>query len=349
VDPAAIRSHGYFHAGGDAVRHLFRVIGSLDSLILGEKQIAGQVKEAYQRAARNGGTDFFLNHLFQSGIHAGKRIHAETGVHEGAVSISHAAVELARKVLGDLSGRTVGVVGAGEMGELAAQHLHQAGVRHFLFFNRSVETAERLAAAFGGGVHRLSDLAGRLADCDIVVSATGAPDIVLTAEQVREGAEQRGGKPLFLIDIAAPRDIDPAAGSVDGVFLFTIDDLKSATNENADLRRLAARKAQAIVEEEAEKIEAWSQSLEIVPTLRTLREKYQALADREIEKWSLGQPAETRRQLEALGRGLMNKFLHDPTTRLKLLGEQGDARRASYYAGMLFHLDGEPGASHGRE
>jgi glutamyl-tRNA reductase len=332
-----LRNHGYFFTQDEAVRHLFRVIGSLDSLVLGEMQILGQVKEAYQLAAQNRCTDFYLNHVFQSGLHTGKRIHAETGIHEGAVSISYAAVELARKVLGELDGRTVGVVGAGEMGELAAQHLHKAGCRNFLFFNRTLGPAERMAAAFGGEAHLMPELPERLAHCDILISATGSPDIVITRDHVQNAARHRHGRPLFLVDIAAPRDIDPEAGEVGNTFLFTIDDLKNAVSGNVELRRQEARRAEAIVEEEATKVEAWARGLEIVPVLRALREKYQAIADREVEKWAAGQP-ELRTQLEALSRGLLNKFLHDPTTRLKLLGEQGDGPRASYYADALFAL-----------
>lgn len=341
VSEDEIRTHGYFAVHSEAVQHLFRVIGSLDSLVLGEMQILGQVKDAYQTATRNHWTDFYLNHVFQSGFHTGKRIHAETSIHEGAVSISYAAVELARKVLGDLQGRTVGLVGAGEMGELAAQHLHKAGSRQFLFFNRSMGPAERMAAAFGGTAHLLSDLPERMAQCDILISATGAADIVITRDHVQAAAKQRHGRPLFLVDIAAPRDIDPAAGQEANVFLFSIDDLKNAVSGNLESRRREAQKAQGIVEEEAARVEAWVRGLDIVPVLRNLREKYQAIADREIEKWAAGQPIELRSQLESLSRGLLNKFLHAPTTRLKRLGEQGDGTRASYYADMLFALSEE--------
>lgn len=338
VSEDEIRNHGYFHTQGDAVRHLFRVIGSLDSMILGEMQIFGQIKEAYRLATEHRHADFYLNHLFQTGIRVGKRIRTETAIHEGAVSISYAAVELAKKVLGDLRGKTVGVVGAGEMGELAAQHLHKAGAAKFIFFNRTLSTAEKLAAGFGGELCLLADLDQRLSHCDIVVSATGATDIVITKAQVQEAVRHRHGKPLFLIDIAAPRDIDPAAGQVSNAFLFSIDDLKNVVNENVSLRKGASQKAMEIIEDEAGKVEGWFQSLDIVPTIRTLRDKYNSMAEKEIAKWAAGQSDETRKQLESLGRSLLNKFLHDPTTRLKLLGEQGDGKRASYFAELLFAL-----------
>jgi glutamyl-tRNA reductase len=338
VSEDEIRNHGYFHSQGEAVRHLFRVIGSLDSMVLGEMQIFGQIKEAYRVAVEQRCVDFYLNHLFQSGIRVGKRIRSETAIHEGAVSISYAAVELAKKVLGELRGKTVGVVGAGEMGELAAQHLHKAGAAKFVFFNRTLATAEKLAAGFGGELCLLSDLDKRLSHCDIVVSATGAPDIVITKAQVQEAARHRGGRPIFLIDIAAPRDIDPAAGGVSNAYLFTIDDLKNVVNENVSLRKESSRQALAIIDEEAAKVEGWFQGLDIVPTIKTLRDKYNGIAEKEIEKWAAGQSDETRRQLEALGRSLLNKFLHHPTSRLKLLGERGDGKRASYFAGLFFAL-----------
>ncbi len=338
------RGHGYFFVRGEAVRHLFRVIGSLDSLVLGEMQILGQVKEAYQRAAENRWTDFYLNRVFQAGLHAGKRIHAETAIHAGAVSIAAAAVDLARKVLGEIAGKTVGVVGAGEMGELAAQHLHKAGARDFVFFNRSREAAERLAAAFGGEIRLLPELPDHLARCDVLVAATGASGLVITAEQVRNAARPRQGRPLFLIDIAAPRDIDPAAGEIENTFLFSIDDLKRVTDGNAEARRQAAQQAEAVAEEEATKIEAWEKGLEIVPVLRDLRERYRAMTEKEIGKWAADLPPNLRPRLESLGHGLLNKFLHGPTTQLKRLGEQGDAQRAGYYANLLFALtDGEDG------
>jgi glutamyl-tRNA reductase len=336
-----IRAHSYAYVGGDAVRHLFRVMGSLDSLVLGETQILGQVKDAYQRAVANRWTDLHLNHLFQAGIHVGKRVHAETGIHEGAVSISYAAVMLAKKVIGDLRGKTVGLVGTGEMGELAAQHLHKAGVGRFVIFNRSLAGAEKLAADFGGEIALLPDLEKRLHVCDIVISATGSPDIVVTRKHAEIAAHKRGGHPLFLIDIAAPRDIDPECGEIDGIFLFSIDDLMAIVKENQELRKQAADKAQRIVEEEAQKAEAWAQSLEIVPLIKALRENHQSLVERELEKWTAGQSPETVKQLEGLARGLMNKFLHAPTTGLKQLGEQGDASRAAGYARTLFGLDKE--------
>lgn len=343
VSEDELRNHGYFLTQGASVRHLFRVIGSLDSMVLGEMQIFGQIKEAYRLAVESRWADFYLNHLFQNGIRVGKRIRTETAIHEGAVSISYAAVELAKKVLGSLKGKMVGVVGAGEMGELAAQHLHKAGANRFVFFNRSLATAEKLAAEFGGELCPLAELEKRLHHCDIVVSATGAPGIVITKAQVQEAVRNRNGNPIFLIDIAAPRDIDPEAGNVGNAFLFSIDDLKNVVNENVSLRKGASQKAMDIVEEEAARMDGWFQALDIVPTIRNLRDKYSGVTEREIEKWAAGQSPEVRKQLEALGRSLLNKFLHSPTTRLKLLGERGEGKRASYFAGMLFSLGGDEG------
>ncbi len=336
-----IRNHCYFHVHKPAIAHLFRVISSLDSLVLGEMQIFGQLKEAYAQAVQNQTVDFYFNHIFQTGLHTGKRVHSETSIHEGAVSISYAAVELAKKVLGNLPGRTVGLVGAGEMGELAAQHLHRAGVHKFIFFNRSLGSAEKLAAQFGGQVSLLQDLPKRLYECDILISATGSPDIVIHKQQVQDAVKQKNGNPLFLIDIAAPRDIDPQAGSVYNVFLFSIDDLKNVVHENVNHRKIASEKAQAIIEEELVKVENWFHSLEIIPLIRKLREKYEKITSQEITKWAAQQSPEVQKQMEAFGKSLMQKFLHPPTTGLKQMGELGESKRASYYAEMLFSLNEE--------
>lgn len=352
VSREELRSHGYFHADGEGLRHLFRVAGSLDSLVLGEMQVFGQVKDAYQDAVERGTAGFHLNRIFQAALHTGKRIHHETSIHEGAVSISYAAVELAKKVLSDLEGKTVGVVGAGEMGELAAQHLQKAGVGRFLFFNRSLGAAEKLAAHFGGEVAALDDLPLRLSQCDIVISATGAPGYVIGRREVQEAMRRRGGHPLFLIDIAAPRDIEPAAGDIGNVFLFGIDDLKQVVAENLAQRKEASLKALEIVEEEAGKVEAWLEGLHIVPVIRSLRGKYEEMMRRELERFGSSLTAEERRRLEAFARGLMNKFLHVPTQGLKTLGERGEGREASHYADLIFSLSDrffEKGDGHAEE
>ena len=343
VSEDEIRNHSYFHSHTSAIAHLFRVISSLDSLVLGEMQIFGQLKDAYAQAIQNQTVDFYFNHIFQTGMHVGKRVHSETTIHEGAVSISYAAVELAKKVLGNLPGRTVGVVGAGEMGELAAQHLHKNGVHKFIFFNRSLGSAEKLASQFGGQVCLLGDLSERMAECDIIISATGSPDLVIHKQQVQEAVKHKGGSPLFLIDIAAPRDIDPEVGSVYNTFLFTIDDLKNVVQENVSMRKIAAQKAQDIIEEELSKVENWFHSLDIIPLIRKLRDKYEKITAQEMAKWGAQQSPEVQKQMEAFGKSLMQKFLHPPTAGLKLMGEQGESKRAGYYAEMLFSLKEDKG------
>jgi glutamyl-tRNA reductase len=246
---------------------------------------------------------------------------------------------LARKVLGDLQNKRVGVVGTGEMGELATQHLLKAGASGFQFFNRGMEGAERLAATYGGKASQLSALEAGLAECDIVISATGSPEIVIQASQVRQAMRKRHGAPLFLIDIAAPRDIDPDVGEIDGTFLFTIDDLKAVVAGNLAQREQEAQKALAIVDEEAERIDLWVHSLAVVPLLKEMRERTLEQAESEARKWGAGKSPEEQEQLMALARGLANKFLHTPTAGLKRLGEMGDGARANYYASQLFGLE----------
>ncbi len=341
VSEDEIRNHSYFHVQTEALHHLFRVIGSLDSLVLGEMQILGQVKEAYAAALQAGTVGFYFNRIFQCGMRLGKRVRSETSIHEGAVSIGYAAVELAKKVLGDLRGKTAGIIGAGEMGELTAQHLRKSGVDRFIFFNRSVGSAERLAAEYSGEICSLDAMGEKFPDCDIVVSATGSPDIVVRKTDVQDSMRHRQGRPLFLIDIAAPRDIDPDVGEVYNAFLFSIDDLKHVINENVEMRKNASNKAKLIIEEEVARVESWLDGLDVVSTIVDIRKKYEEMTDREVRKWSVNQSPETQRQLEVLARSLLNKFLHQPSIMLKELGESGEGPTASYYAARLFALSEE--------
>ena len=334
-----IRSHSYYCRDLEAVIHLFRVASSLDSLVVGENQILGQVKEAYELACKNNSVDFYLNYIFQDSFRVGKRVRAETTLNEGAVSISYAAVELAKKVLGeDLKDRTVGVVGSGEMGELTAFHLNRAGASRFIFFNRSLNKAEKLAARFGGDIYTLPHMEERLFQCDIIIASTGSREPVILKEHVEKAVRMRGGKPVFLIDIAAPRDIAEDVQEVRNAFLFTIDDLKKVVGENLFFRREASEKAMDIIREEASKVEAWYKNLDLAPVIQKLRDKFEAMARQELERQGRGQPEEIRRELEKLSRSLLGKFLHLAISGLKKMGGEGDGRRAGRYAEQIFDL-----------
>ncbi len=342
VSQDELKKHAYQYFHGEAIRHLLRVVCSLDSLVLGEAQIFGQVKEAYAQCRDLGCLGFYMNHLFQSAMTAGKRVRSETSINQGAVSISYAAVELAKKVMGDLSDKSVALIGTGEMGELAAQHLKKAGVKQFVIFNRSPAGAEKLAAAYDGQFFLLDDLEEKLDQCDIVISATGSPLIVVNKKQIQAVMRKRQGTALFLIDIALPRDIEASVNEINNVFLFTIDDLKDVVDQNFNARRSAAENAQIIIESEAKHIESWYYSLNVVPIVKLMREKYQQIAENELEKHLNINGTLSDTEIEALKKfshSLMNKFLHDPSTQLKKMAEMGEGDLAGHFARTLFMLD----------
>lgn len=329
----------YVQEDDEALRHLLRVSCSLDSLVVGESQVFGQVKDAFFAARDHGAVGFFLDHIYRETIRVGKRVRSQTAINEGAVSISYAAVELARKVLGRLEDKHVGIIGSGEMGELAARHLYKEGARTFTLFNRSRGSAEELAARFNADVCLLPDIDQRLHLCDVVIAATDAPGTILSREQVQRALGRRNDRRVFLIDIAAPRDIDPAVGGLLNTYLFTIDDLKQVVRDNAERRSEAAAQAEAIIDEELETITAWTRGLSVRPVIRQLRAQYEAMAMAEIESVARRATPEERERLEFLGRSLLNKFLHQPLTRLREIGEQGDGPSAGAYAAELFGLE----------
>ena len=332
-----LRRHSYYFESEKSLEHLLRVISSLDSLVVGENQIFGQVKEAFESARERGWVGFHFNYIFQTSFRVGKRIRTETALNEGAVSISYAAVELARKVLGrELMEKTVGLIGSGEMGELAASHFQNAGVTRYLFFNRSLAAAETFASKFGGHGYGLEALDTELHRCDIVVAATAAPQYVLSTKQVEKALRKRGGDPVFLIDIAVPRDIEENAGELSDAFLFGIDDLKKVVGENQAKRLESARQAETIVAEETGKAVDWYLQLDTVSTIVSLRKKFETILNEEVKNHS--RDSADKEALQRLGRALLNKFLHYPITGIKELGERGEGLQAKYYAERLFHL-----------
>jgi len=310
----------YVHRDREAVRHLFRVAASLDSLVMGEPQILGQVKEAYRRAADQRATGVLLNRLVHYAFRTAKRVRTETGIAGNAVSVGYAAVELAKKIFGGLQGKTILLIGAGEMSELAARHLLRQGVGRILIANRTIARAEAMAAEFQGTPVPFERFPEALPDVDIVIASTGAPGYVVTAEMVAVALRRRRNRLLFLIDIAVPRDIDPAAGEIDNVFLYNIDNLQEVVDANRETRRAEAQKAEAIVAEEVAVFEAWFNSLAVVPTIVALREKIEGIVRGELEKsahWLAEFPEEERSRIEGVVDAVVNKILHDPITGLK--------------------------------
>jgi len=321
---------GFFYSlrGEAAVRHAFRVAASLDSLVLGEPQILGQVKEAYLAAEKAGSLGSTLNALRNRSLAAAKRARTETRIGQNAVSVSYVAVELARKIFGTLKDKNILLVGAGKMSELAARHLVRSGARATVLGGRSFERAAELASALGGRAAPFEMLRDELARADIVISGTGAPGIVVQKEDVEAARGARHHRPMFLIDIAVPRDIDPTVRKLEEVFLYDLDDLKSVAEANLRERRKEAAAAEAIVEREVREFLGWQRTLDLVPLIVELRRKAEDIRNAEVQK-AVGRlgplTTDQRETLEGITMAIVNKLLHAPTVRLKQMAENGHA------------------------
>ena len=317
----------YVHHHDRAVEHVFRVASSVDSLVLGETQIPSQVKTAWENARGGGHSGFFLARLSQAALAASKRVRSGTRLGEGALSVSSAAVDLARKIAGDLGKLQVAIVGAGEMAELALTGFVRAGAGRFVYANRTVENARRLQSIHPGSIETLAALPGVVATSDVVISATGAPGFVLTESLVREAMKGRRS-PLFLLDIAAPRDVDPACARIPGVFLYGIDDLEQVVDRNRLQRAGEAQAAEAILADEIERFRAWWRGLAVVPILSQIRDASHATARAEVERFlprvlRADDPERLRAILDDFAQALTNKLLHGPTAGARRLAAQG--------------------------
>jgi glutamyl-tRNA reductase len=334
-------NHLYSHKDDAAVRHVFRVASSLDSMVVGEPQVLGQVRHAYSLAVEAGTAGRVLNRLVHQAFHVAKRVRRETGIAASAVSISYTAVELGRKVFGDLKGRTVLIVGAGEMAELSAKHLVNAGVSRVLVTNRTESTARALASQFNGEARDFARLATHLAEADIVICSTGAKDYVITPDIAREALERRRNRPAFFIDISVPRNIDPEVGQIPNLFIFDIDDLESVIASNIREREREAERAELIVESEVMQFQQSLRSLDIGPTLGALRGKLQDIARNEMtrQRQRLGTlTPEQERAIEGLLIATVNKISHPIIYRLKNSHDAGDSEDAQAWRD-IFGLD----------
>ncbi|HEX8160560.1 MAG TPA: glutamyl-tRNA reductase [Pyrinomonadaceae bacterium] len=321
------RQHLYTHLDDDAVRHVFRVASSLDSMVVGEPQVIGQVRHSYSLAVDAGTAGRVLHKLVHHALHVAKRVRNETGIASSAVSISYTAVELGKKIFGTLKGATVMLVGAGEMAELAAQHLSHAGATRILVANRTYETAQRLAAKFSGEAIDFADLPARLAEADVVICSTGAPDYVITREMARAALEARRKRPAFFIDISVPRNVDPAVGEIGNLFVFDIDDLESVIASNIREREREAERAELIVESEVMQFQQALRQLDLGPTVAALRERLHEIAREEFKRQRarLGQlTPEQEHAVESLLASTVNKIAHPVITRLRRSHETGE-------------------------
>ncbi|MFC1891428.1 glutamyl-tRNA reductase [Thermodesulfobacteriota bacterium] len=336
-------SNLYTFEGMEAVRHIYRVASSLDSMIVGEPQILGQIKEAYYQAASKAKTSgVILNRLMHKAFHVAKRVKSETGISEAAVSISYAAVELAKKIFYDLKGKKILLIGAGEMAELAAKHLMNQGVDSLIVANRSFHKAVQVAEPFNGKAVLFDEIESQIVDVDIVISSTASTEYVVKQELVKSILKKRRNRPLFFIDIAVPRDIEPSVNDLENIYLYDIDDLKEVIAENTSQRKNEALKAERIITEEVIIFEKWLNTLSVVPTIVSLKEKVEEIRKAEIEKSlnNLGDLTPVQQKvIETLTVSLADKILNDPILALK--GKSGRSSADVYLdvARKLFNLD----------
>jgi glutamyl-tRNA reductase len=323
----AFSGHLYTHADDAAVRHVFRVASSLDSLVVGEPQVLGQVRHAYSLAVEAGTAGKVLHKLIHQALHVAKRVRNETGIAASAVSISYTAVELGRKIFGSLKGATVLLVGAGEMAELAAQHLASAGATRVLVANRTYETAQQLAVKFGGEAVEFDTLEEHLASADIVICSTGAQSYVITREMAERARQSRRNRPAFFIDISVPRNIDPAVAKLGNLFVFDIDDLEAVVASNIREREREAERAELIVESEVMQFQQALRNLDIGPTVGALKEKLRGIAREEFQRQRgrLGElTPEQEQAIEAMLMSAVNKISHPVIHRMRRSYDSGE-------------------------
>ena len=345
VPPEAFTEALYLHAEREAARHLFRVASSLDSMVVGEGQILAQVKAAYALASRHQCTGPILNTLMERALHVAKQVRTDTGIGAAPVSVASVAVGLAQRIFSDLSGRTVMILGAGEMAELALTHLKEEGIHTIIVANRHHERAVELAARVGGRAIMFPQARDEMVGADIVISSTGAPHFILGREDLAEIVRRRHYRPIFLIDIAVPRDVDPQVNELDNVYLYDIDDLQGVVAANLAAREREAVQAEAIVDREVGQFMEWLQSLEVVPTILSLRERFEIIRRAEMEK-ALGRMGDLtpdqREAVSALTASIINKILHQPMTELKRQASSTDGHLYASILRALFRLPDHP-------
>lgn len=320
LDRTALKKSLYFLKGEDAVRHIFRVSASLDSMVVGEPQILGQMKDAFDFALQKKTTGMLLNRLMKKAISVAKRIRTETKIAENAVSISFAAVELARKIFTDLSEKSFMLLGAGDMAELAARHMMNFNVREVIVVNRTFERGCELANEFNGRAVRFEDFLKEMVHADIIICSTNAPAYVLRREDMQRVMKDRRNKPVFIIDISVPRNIDPEINNIDNVYLYDVDDLQGVVEENIMERKKEAEMAEAIIHEEIAAFQKWILSLDSIPTVVALRNKAEEIKKDELDRLmnkfpELGE--KERKAIEYMASAIVNKLIHPPTIAIK--------------------------------
>ena len=342
IRPTELVGHLYSLRSADGAAHLFRVTAGLDSMIIGEAEVQGQVKRAYELALVEGATGPILNRLFRGALAAGKRARSETGISQTGVSVPSVAVELAQRALGDLSSRLVLVVGAGETAELTARALAARGVEPAFIANRRYDRAIGLAQRFGGRAVRFEELPAQMESADIVVASTSSPHHVVEPEALAEVMTAREGRPLLVIDLAVPRDVHPDCRQVDGVSLHDMDDLQALVERNASGREAEARRAESVLRSELARFERWLASQDVTPTVASLRERATEIVDRVLAenepRWESLTEGD-RERMQAMARAIASRLLHEPTLRLKRSSGEDDAYLYVNALRELFGLD----------
>lgn len=342
VEPALIKKYTYVYSQNKTTWHLFRVAAGLDSMLIGETQILGQVRDAYQLAQKYSATDKVINTLFKQAIAVGKRVRTETGIDRHAVSISYAAVELAKQIFGDLTDRSVLIVGAGKMSELTAKHLVANGVSGVIVSNRSYERAECLAHQFGGQAVKFNELNIHLESADIVISCTAASHYVVRTAEVQKVLLQKPGKKIMMIDIAVPRDIEPTVRELPGVALYDIDALQNVVDNNLMERKRAAILAEAIIDGEVNEFDRWNGSQYVIPTITAIKQRGEEIKQKELVRAfnRLNDLTDhDRKVIESLANSIVNQLLHTPITQLKTLALSNMGTVYNDALNKLFGLD----------
>jgi glutamyl-tRNA reductase len=342
VDRESFQEYLYIKENSEAIEHLFRVTCGLDSMVMGETQILGQVRNAFFLAREQKTTGTIFNTLFQQAITLAKRAHTETGIGQNAVSVSYAAIELGKKIFGSYRDKAVLILGAGKMSELTAKHLHANGVARVRVANRTLERAQQLARKFQGDACTLDHLAEALLEADIVISSTGAAGYVVTYEQLKPIMKQRKHRPLFMVDIAVPRDLDPRLNDLENVYLYDIDDLEGIVESNLRERAQEAERIAEMISEEVVAFQNWLHTLGVVPLISALREKAFVIHAEAMRKIENKLPDLTERELHIIRkhtRGIINQLLHDPVVRLKELAVQKSGDEVLELFSTIFALE----------
>jgi len=336
------RSALYIFRGDEAIRHIFSVAASLDSMMVGEPQILGQVKKAYKTAVTAGASGVLLNRLMHKSFSVAKRVRKETGIGDNAVSISYAATELASKIFSDLSAKSVMLLGAGEMAELAVEHLLSHNVKEIVVANRTFKNALALAEKFNGKAVHFEEREAALEQVDIIISSTGATEYVMTKDQVKRAMKKRHHNTLFFIDIAVPRDIDPGINKISNAYVYDIDDLKNIVETNIQQREQETIKARRFVEEALVAFQKWLDGLAVVPTIKAINDKMTAIVDMELDKTLPGLSHLPEKDVEAIRRmtrAIASRAIHDPILFLRNTGDHRDDSLYLNVARQLFNLD----------